>query len=142
MLGALVVEVDQVVVRPRRIQLGIAVETEALGERPAPFRIVDEVREGPAFQGQLGRIEEVVQKTLTESLPKILDYLAGCLGDDEFMVGGAFSIADISLASAFVNLAIAGEKVDAERWPTMAAYINRVLALPCYAPIVAEELPG
>lgn len=85
--------------------------------------------------------EGVVQKTLNELMPKILDYLTECLGDDEFMVGGAFSIADIALASPFVNLAIAGEKIDAQRHPEMAAYIERVLALECYAPIVEEELP-
>ena len=86
--------------------------------------------------------EEVVQRTLNELLPEILDYLTGCLGDDEFMVGGALSIADIAIASSFVNLAIAGEKIDARRHPEMAAYIERILALPCYAPIVEEELPG
>ncbi len=85
--------------------------------------------------------EGVVQKTLNELMPKILDYLTQCLGEGEFMVGGAFSIADIALASPFVNLAIAGEKIDAQRHPAMAAYIERVLALPCYAPIVEEELP-
>ncbi|MCR9104134.1 MAG: glutathione S-transferase family protein [Gammaproteobacteria bacterium] len=86
--------------------------------------------------------EDVVHKTLNELMPKILDYLTQCLADDEFMVGGAFSIADIALASPFVNLAIAGEKIDAQRHPEMAAYIERIFALECYAPIVAEELPG
>ena len=85
--------------------------------------------------------ESVVEKTLNESLPKILDYLTGCLGDDDFMVGGEFSIADISLTTGFVNLAMAGEMIDAQRWPEMAAYVERVFALPCYAPIVKEEVP-
>ena len=85
--------------------------------------------------------EEVVQNTLNVLLPEILDYLTECLGDDEFMVGGALSIADIAIASPFVNLAIAGEKINVQRHPEMAAYIERILALPCYAPIVDEELP-
>jgi len=58
------------------------------------------------------------------------------------MVGGAFSIADISLASPFVNMAIAGETVDPQRWPEMAAYIDRIHSLPCYAPIVESDLSG
>lgn len=84
--------------------------------------------------------QEVVDRAINESMPKILDYLTDCLGDDEFMVGGMFSLADISLTSGFVNLAIAGEHIDAEKWPAMAAYVKRVFALPCYAPIVEREL--
>jgi glutathione S-transferase len=86
--------------------------------------------------------EAVVKKTLNELMPAILDYLTGCLGDDEYMVGGAFSIADIALTTPFVNLAIAGEKIDEKRWPAMAGYVERIHALPCYAPIVAEEVPA
>ena len=86
--------------------------------------------------------ENVVQHTLTVLMPAILDYLTGCLGDDEFMVGGAFSVADIALASPFVNLAIAGEAIDAQKWPAMAAYIERIHSLPCYAPIVEGDLAG
>ncbi len=85
--------------------------------------------------------EAFIEKTLTETVPEVFDYLTGCLGDDEFMVGGAFSLADIALASPFVNFFIAGEKVDAECWPEIAAYVERVHALPCYAPIVAGDLP-
>jgi glutathione S-transferase len=83
----------------------------------------------------------VVDKALNESLPEILDYLTGCLGDDEYMVGGAFSIADIALTTPFVNFAIAGEKIDAQRWPEMSAYVERIHALPCCAPIVEGDMP-
>ncbi|MEL6829768.1 MAG: glutathione S-transferase family protein [Pseudomonadota bacterium] len=84
--------------------------------------------------------ENIVANTMNKELPKVLDYLTKCLGDDDFMIGGEFSIADIALTVAFVNLALAGEKVDPQRWPKMASYIERVHALPCYAPIVAKEL--
>ena len=57
------------------------------------------------------------------------------------MVGGAFSTADIAITSPFVNFAIAGESVDGDRWPQIAAYVERVHALPCYAPIVAGDKP-
>ncbi len=85
--------------------------------------------------------QAVIDRALGESLPEVFDYLSGCLGDDEYMVGGAFSIADIAITSPFVNFAIAGEKVDAERWPTIAAYVERIHGLPCYAPIVAGDMP-
>ena len=49
---------------------------------------------------------------------------------------------DIALTSPFVNFAIAGETVDAERWPQIAAWVRRIHSLPCYAPIVAGDMPA
>jgi len=83
--------------------------------------------------------EQVIEHLLAQTVPEVFDYLTSCLGDDEFMVGGAFSLADIALTSPFVNFALAGEKVDAARWPEIAAYVDRIHALPCYAPIVAGD---
>ncbi len=86
--------------------------------------------------------QAIIDEALNRAVPKVLDYLTECLGDDEFMVGGAFSIADIALTTPFVNFAIAGERVDAERWPQIAAYVELIHSLPCYAPIVAGDHPG
>ena len=86
--------------------------------------------------------QAIIDEALNRAVPKILDYLTQCLGDDEFMVEGAFSIADIALTTPFVNFAIAGERVDAERWPQIAAYVELIHSLPCYAPIVAGDHPG
>jgi glutathione S-transferase len=86
--------------------------------------------------------QQLVTHLLDSALPKVFDYLTGCLGDDEFMVGGAFSIADIAIASPFVNFALAGETVDAARWPELASYIQRIHGQPCYAPIVKADLEG
>ena len=86
--------------------------------------------------------QQLVTHLLDSALPKVFDYLADCLGDDEFMVGDKFSIADIAIASPFVNFALAGETVDAARWPELASYIQRIHAQPCYAPIVKADLEG
>ena len=86
--------------------------------------------------------EQLVRHLLDSALPKVFDYLTDCLGGEEFMVSGKFSIADIAIASAFVNFALAGETVDTGRWPELASYIQRVHALPCYAPIVKADLEG
>ena len=86
--------------------------------------------------------EAAVALLLEKKMPEVLDYLSSCLGDDEFMVGGEFSIADIAITSPFVNFMLAGEKVDANRWPEFASYVQRVHALPCYAPIVNADLEG
>ena len=81
---------------------------------------------------------KLVDRILEKALPRALDYLTKCLGGNEYMVGGMFSLADIALTTSFVNLNLAGINVDAERWPAYAAYVERILALPFYAPIVAE----
>lgn len=86
--------------------------------------------------------QAAIDKALNRDAPVVFAYLTDCLGDDEFMVGGAFSLADIALTTSFVNFAIAGERVDRERWPELAAYVERVHSLPCYAPIVAGDLPA
>ncbi len=86
--------------------------------------------------------EAAVALLLEKKVPEVLDYLSSCLGDDEFMVGGEFSIADIAITSPFVNFMLAGEKVDVNRWPEFASYVQRVHALPCYAPIVNADLEG
>jgi len=86
--------------------------------------------------------DKAIKFLLGEALPEVLDYLTTCLGGDDFMVGGAFSLADIALTSPFVNFSLAGEKVDAERWPEIARYVARIHALPCYAPILTADLEG
>ena len=86
--------------------------------------------------------QQAIDHLLGSALPKVLDYLTGCLGDDEYMVGGEFSLADIALTSPFVNFALAGESVDGARWPAIASYVERVHGLSCYAPIVEADLGG
>ena len=86
--------------------------------------------------------EKLVAHLLGSALPKVFNYLSSCLGNDKFMVGGEFSIADIAIASPFVNFALAGATVDETRWPQLVSYLQRVHEQPCYAPIVKADLEG
>jgi glutathione S-transferase len=79
------------------------------------------------------------RKTLREDLPPLFDYLERALGDGQYLVGGAFGIADIAVASQLVNLRFAGGDVDAGRWPALAAYTDRVLARPSFAACIDDE---
>lgn len=82
------------------------------------------------------------EKLIAEALgrtPAILDYLEGELSDREWLAGGQFSVADIAVASPFVNWGYAGEKVDASRWPKLASYITRVHARPSFRALIEEE---
>jgi glutathione S-transferase len=94
---------------------------------------------GPKFMGQ-ETDQAAVDAALNDEIPPIFDYLEGELGDDGFLVGDHFSIADIAATSPFVNFAIVGESVDAGRWPKLAAYVERIHARPHYKAIVEGDL--
>ena len=71
--------------------------------------------------------------------PKVFDWLESQIGDREWLVGTRFGIADIAMASPFVNFGHAGESVDAKRWPRLAAYLQRVHARPSFKALIEEE---
>jgi glutathione S-transferase len=83
--------------------------------------------------------EGVIANALSERIPPVLDYLEREVGDGEGIVGGRFSIADVALASPFVNFAHAGEHVDAGRHPRLAAYLERVHGRPSFKGLIEEE---
>ncbi len=83
--------------------------------------------------------EELAQKTLREAAPRYFDFFTAELGGRDFMVGDALSLADLAICTHFINFGYGGEKVDANRWPKLAAYAERVLSLAPIAAIVEEE---
>jgi glutathione S-transferase len=85
--------------------------------------------------------ETVCQATLTQKLPPLFDYLEKELGDREYLAGGAFSIADISVCTMLVNFEHAGETIDPSRWPKLAAYVARIHARASFRAFIDEERP-
>jgi glutathione S-transferase len=85
--------------------------------------------------------EALVAATIKDKLPRLFDYLEGEIATKDFLVGDAFSIADIAVATHFVNLAHAGEAVDAARWPQLARYVTGILARPSFKSMLDEERP-
>jgi glutathione S-transferase len=83
--------------------------------------------------------EAVVAKAIEEDLPPLFDYLESELGNGDGIVGGRFSIADIAIASPFVNLRHAGVRPDPQRWPKLARHIDRVHARPSFKSVIDEE---
>ena len=83
--------------------------------------------------------EAMVQKAVDEELPPLFDYLEGEVGDREFLVGDAISIADIGVSTQFVNLRHVGVSVDPGRWPKLAAYVARMHARPSFKGLIEEE---
>ena len=53
--------------------------------------------------------------------------------------GGPLTIADIAIASPFVNFMHAGEKIDAAKYPNLAAFLDRMHNRPAFKELIAEE---
>lgn len=70
----------------------------------------------------------LVEKTLAEDVPAVLDYLEGELPADGFLFGPP-QVADVAIATFFRNAAFARFTVDPKQWPATAAYVERMLAL-------------
>jgi glutathione S-transferase len=94
------------------------------------WRLFSQVAVNPFVWG-IPTDQAILQKTLDEDIPQVLDYLEGQLPADG-LIFGELSIADIAIAVFFRNAAFARFKVDAGRWPRTAAFVERVLALPSF----------
>lgn len=83
--------------------------------------------------------EARVQKSVTELMPAVLDYLEPLAPDGDGIVAGRFSVADIAIGSQFANWAHAGERIDAAKYPRMAAYVERLHARPSFKTLIEQE---
>jgi glutathione S-transferase len=81
---------------------------------------------------------EVVERTLAEDIPGVLDYLEAELPESGFLFE-RLSVADVAIASFFRNAAFARFAIDRSRWPATAAFVERVLQLDCFARLVPFE---
>ena len=81
----------------------------------------------------------IVNKAVEEELPPMFDYLQAEIGDNEYLVGKRFSVADIGIATQFVNLLLAGYPLDAQRWPKLSAYVDRIHSRPSFKSVIDRE---
>jgi glutathione S-transferase len=81
---------------------------------------------------------ECVEKELSP----LFDYLERELGDDETFVGGRITIADIAVASPFVNLRHAGVAPERKRWPRLRAFLDRMWGRASFKQPIDEETPA
>ncbi|HVL01109.1 MAG TPA: glutathione S-transferase family protein [Dongiaceae bacterium] len=83
--------------------------------------------------------DEYVATCLADKFPPLMDYLEAQVPAQGFIVGNQLTVADIGVATHFVNFGHGGETVDAARWPKTAAYVQRILARPSLASSVEQE---
>ena len=92
----------------------------------------------PADEAAEAAAREVVEK----DLPPYFDYLESQLGDREYFVGGNLTIADIAVASPFVNLRHAGVAPERKRWPLLRGFLDRIWSRPSFKKPIDEEMPA
>ncbi|MEQ9518019.1 MAG: glutathione S-transferase family protein [Parvibaculum sp.] len=82
---------------------------------------------------------DTAEKTVTEKLPTYFAYLDREIGAKSYLVDDTFSIADISVATGFVNFAHAGFAPDAKTYPNLTRYLADIHVRPSFAACIAQE---
>lgn len=72
-------------------------------------------------------------------LPPILAWLETQIPASGYLVGDAFTLADIAVCTILVNLGHAGAAPDASAYPKLVAYRDSIFARPSFASIIATE---
>lgn len=67
--------------------------------------------------------QAIVDKAINEELPEVCRYLENKLQGKKYFVADQFTLADISVASAFQNLYLSGFEIDANQYPHLADHL-------------------
>ena len=84
--------------------------------------------------------EDVVREGEQKDLPVILNYLESVAPDPgQFLVGPRIGVADISVASMFLNYQHAKANMDANKYRRTFAWVQSILERPSFAGIITGE---
>ncbi len=82
---------------------------------------------------------DLANDTWANKAPRFLDYFEKELGGRDHFVGNTLTLADIAVASPFVNAAHAGFAPDAAKYPVLTRFLKAMHARPSFASTIAEE---
>lgn len=91
----------------------------------------------PRFLGRPGD-EDAARQGEAEMVP-IYDYLEGVIPASGYLVGDRLTLADIAVASPFVNAAHCGIAPDAASYPKLTAYLAAIYTRPGFAAWIPRE---
>ena len=80
------------------------------------WRFFNQIAIRPSVWGEKGD-REMVDRTLKEEIPTVLDYLESEAPAEGFRFGSTLSVADIAIAAFFRNAGWVRFQIDAARWP-------------------------
>jgi glutathione S-transferase len=92
----------------------------------------------PKFLKQEGDMA-AVEAAKTTAMPPVCDYLEGVIPASGFLVGDRLTLADIAVASPFVNAAHCAVIPDAKTYPKLTAYLAAIQGRPSMATWIARE---
>ena len=93
----------------------------------------------PRFLGREGDLA-AADTAEREELPPILDYLERTVPDaGGYLVGDRLTLADLSVARPFANLAHLDCKIDTGRHGRVRAWVDSILSRPSFAPWIERE---
>ena len=92
----------------------------------------------PRFLGREGDLA-AADAAERDDLPGLLDYLESVIPDSGFLVGDRLTLADISVASPFVNFRHMDLAIDPARYPRILSFTTAILSRPSFAPLVERE---
>lgn len=78
-------------------------------------------------------------KAEKNELPPLVDYLESIIPPSGFLVEDRLTLADLAVASPWVNMGHLGIAIDPATHPKAAAYVAAILARPSFAPIIEKE---
>ena len=81
-------------------------------------------------------------KAEAEELPGLYAYLEGVLPDSGWLVEDRFTLADLAAGCPLINIGYVSDRLDAARWPKVAAWLGQVKARPSVATAMALEADG
>ena len=82
--------------------------------------------------------EEAVENIIQKKMPPLLDYLETQVPAEGFIFG-KLTVADLALASPFVNAGYAQYTIDPQKWPKISALVERVKAHEALVPLLEAE---
>jgi glutathione S-transferase len=88
--------------------------------------------------GQPGDLE-VAAKAEKEELPPLFDYIESVMPASGHLVDDRLTLADLAVASPFVNLAHCDIRPDSSTHPKTHAFVEAILARPSFATMVEAE---
>jgi len=101
------------------------------------WRLFNQVAINPRVFG-VPTDEAVLNHAREVELPHVLDYLESQVPEQGFLFG-EIGVPDIAIAAFFRNAAFSRYRVDAERWPGTAAFVERALGHECFQRLVPFE---
>lgn len=91
----------------------------------------------PKFIGRPG--DDAAAAKGEADMTPVCDYLESVIGSSGYLVGDSLTLADIAVASPFVNAGHAGYVVDAQAYPKLTAYLAAIHARPSFADWIRRE---